>query len=98
MASVYGKGDLVRVTGVFTDSDGVETDPTAVLFKYKTPAGSTTTLTYGVDGALVKSATGIYYVDVSVTESGRWWHEFSSTGTGQAVDEAYFECRPSNVE
>jgi hypothetical protein len=98
MASVYGKGDLVRVTGTFTDSDGVATDPTAVLFKYKPPTGATVTYIYLTDAELNKSATGIYYVDVSATESGVWWYEYSSTGTGQAVEEAYFEVRPSNVE
>ena len=98
MAEVYGKGDLVRVTGTFTDSGDVAVDPTAVIFKYKPPSSATVTYTFGVDAELVKSATGIYYVDVSATESGQWWHEFSSTGTGQAVDESYFVVRQSNVE
>ena len=98
MASVYGKGDLIRVTGTFSDSGGTAIDPTAVIFKYKPPSSSTVTLTYGVDGELVRSATGVYYADISATESGVWWHEFSSTGTGQAVDESYFEVRQSNVD
>ena len=98
MASVYGKGDLVRVTGTFSDNNGTAVDPTVVLFKFKAPSSATVTYTYGEDGELIKSATGVYYVDVSATESGKWWHEFSSTGVGQAVNESYFEVRQSNID
>jgi hypothetical protein len=58
--------------------------------KYKTPRGVTTTLTYGVDVALVKDSTGNYHVDVDVTEAGQWWVRFYSTGTNQAAAEDFF--------
>ena len=90
MANFFQVGDLVRVTGTFTTLAGAATDPTAVFFSYKTPAGVTTTLTYGVDAALVKSSTGVYYVDVNVTAAGNWYYRFYSTGTGQTADESYF--------
>lgn len=97
MANQYHVGTLVRVTGTFTDSGGSAVDPTTVTFKYRTPEGVTTTYVYTTDAELVKSSTGVYYVDVSVTSSGVWWHEFSSTGTGQAASEAYFEAKESHV-
>lgn len=82
----YQKGDLVRVTGTFTNSAGTAIDPAAVFFAYTNSAGSTTTLQYGVDGAVVKSSTGVYYVDVSASSAGRWYWRWYSTGTGQAAD------------
>jgi hypothetical protein len=83
--NVYDKGDLLRITGTFTNASNAAIDPTVVLFKYRNPAGTSTTLTYGVDAALVKSATGIYYVDLDMSSSGVWYAKFQSTGTGQAA-------------
>lgn len=90
MANLYDVGDEVRCTGTFTDADGTAQDPTGVTFKFTDPSGNTTTYTYGTDAQLVKSATGVYYVDVNVDEAGRWWYRFAGTGTGQAADELYF--------
>jgi len=90
MANFFQVGDLVRVTGTFKTLAGAVTDPTAVFFSFQTPAGTTATYTYGTDAALVKSSTGVYYVDVSVTSAGNWRYRFYSTGTGQTADEGYF--------
>lgn len=95
--ATYDYGDLVHCRGVFTTSAGVATDPTAVLFDYKTPAGVKTTLTYGVDASLVKSATGDYYVDVNANAAGTWYYRFYSTGTGQSASEDSFCVNPTNL-
>ena len=87
----FDKGDLVRCTGTFTDSAGDATDPAAVFFQFTNPAGTQTEYEYGADAELVKSATGIYYVDVDVSSAGRWYYRFYSTGTGQAADEQLFD-------
>jgi hypothetical protein len=86
----YDIGDLVRVSNAFTNTAGAAADPTDVYMQYKTPRGETTTLHYGVDVALVKDSTGTYHVDVDVTESGKWWVRFYSTGTNQAASEDFF--------
>ena len=78
--NVYDVGDLVRCTATFA-TNGTNVDRSAVAFKKKTPSGTSTTLTYGVDGTLVRSATGIYYVDVSATEAGDWSYRFAATGS-----------------
>lgn len=90
MANQYDLGDLVRCTGVFTDSDGNAQDPTTVYFKIRNPAGTITSYIFDVDGELVKSATGTYYVDIDCDEVGQWWYRFHSTGTGQAAGENAF--------
>lgn len=95
MSNTYDYGDLVRVIGTFTDAAGAATDPTAVLCKVRDPSGNVTTLTYGTDTALVKSATGMYYTDINVDEVGTWHYRFYSTGTGQAAGESMFYARAS---
>ena len=89
MANTYHKGDLVRCTGTFTNAAGTATDPDVVKASIRSPS-TTTTYTYGTDAELVKSATGIYYVDVSASASGVWWYRFFSTGTGQGAGETHF--------
>ena len=78
--ATYDKGDLVRCTGTFTNSDGDAVDPAAILFKVKDPSGNVTSYTYGVDDDLVKLTAGVYYVDVDADEVGEWWYRFYSTG------------------
>ena len=95
MANHYHDGDLVRCTGTLSDSDGVAQDPAAVLFKFTTPSGTTTTYTYGTDAELVKSATGIYYVDVDGNAAGAWPYTFYATGSGQSAAEAFFHVEAS---
>jgi len=91
----YDKGNLVRVTGTFKNSAGTLIDPTVVNFAYYVAGAAPTVLVYGTDAGLVKSSTGIYYVDVSLTSSGTWYYRFYSTGTGQAAEEWKLLCNES---
>jgi len=84
-------GDLVRVTGTFTTAAGSAVDPSTVTFYARTPAGIVLDYVYGTDAEVIKSATGIYYVDVSANEVGRWRYSFRSTGTGQAAATGAFQ-------
>lgn len=90
MANEYDKGDVVRCSATFTNAAGTPIDPTAVIFKFKTPASAITTYTYGVDAELVKDDTGDYHVDIDANAVGVWAYRFYSTGTGQAADEDIF--------
>jgi hypothetical protein len=80
----YYVGDLVRISATWTNAAGSVTDPTAVLAKYRDPAGTVTTYTYGTDTELVKDSTGIYHVDIDADSAGKWLYRFYSTGPGQA--------------
>lgn len=93
--ATYDVGDLVRVTGTFTNSAGEALDPTAVNCKVKDPSGNVVTYVYGTDDELVKTSTGVYYVDVDADEAGDWWARVYSTGTGQAASEYIFSVRLS---
>lgn len=79
----FTKGDLVRVSG--TVAGTVNVDPDAVYAQILPPSGSASTYQYGVDDEVIKSATGVYYIDVNLGTAGTWYYRFYSTGTGQAV-------------
>ena len=90
----YDKGDLIRCSAAFTDSDGAAADPDVVVFSFTEPDGSLTTYTYGTDVELVKDSTGNYHVDVDGNAAGTWFYRFHSTGSGQAADESLFQVDP----
>jgi hypothetical protein len=89
----YDIGDLVRLTGTFTDLDGTATDPSGITMSIKIPNGTVTTLTYGVDGSLYRSSTGIYYTDFAPTMEGLHYYRFAGTGAVTAAEEQNFYVR-----
>lgn len=95
MANAYDVGDLVRISATFANVSGVNADPTTVKAKFKNPAGTVTTYTYGTDVQLVKDATGKYHVDISITSNGEWWYRWEGTGAVQAAEENDFVVRKS---
>ena len=96
MANVYAKDSSVRVSSEFTIS-GTDTDPSVVKCFYKDPNNVVTTLTYGVDNALVKDSTGKYHVDITTTIVGNWWYRFEATGAVVAANEAEFVISLSQI-
>ena len=90
--NVYENGQQVRCTCTFT-VNSVNTDPTTVTAKVKDPSGVETSYVYGVDEEVVKSAAGIYYIDVTTDENGLWYFRFEGTGTCVAVEESAFRVR-----
>jgi hypothetical protein len=84
----YVKGDSVHFHNEFRDphTDAL-VDPTAVVFKYETPAGAQTTLTYGSSVELTKSSTGKYQAAVTLDASGTWHFRWETTGTYKGADE-----------
>ena len=91
MANEYQVGDLVRVTGTWTDATGAVTDPTTVLAQHKDPSGNVTALTVG--GGITKSGTGIYYYDIDVDEDGTWLYRFygqGGSGGSLGANESFF--------
>ena len=95
--NTYDIGDTPRLTATWTDINDLAVDPSAVTFTWKTPGASVTTYTYGVDAQLVKSSTGIYYVDLALNASGKWSYRFAGTGPGAASAENQLNVRESLV-
>ncbi len=84
MANSYTIGQRVRVSVTFG------TDPSTVKFKYRLPSGTITTLTYGVDGALVKDSSAHYHVDLDVTAAGDYACRFEGSGNQFTAVEGTF--------
>ena len=95
MTTTYDYGDQVRVTCTFTNLAGSAADPTGITFKWRTPAGTTSSYVYGTDAELVKSATGIYYVDLTLNVEGTWYYRFEGTGALVAADEGHLLVKDS---
>ena len=95
----YLEGSTVRVQATFVVG-GVNTDPTTVTLKVKSPAGVTTTYTYA--GATVtKSATGIYYKDLGPTildVPGKWYYRWIGTGAAAGVAETLLTIIASEID
>lgn len=76
-------GDTIRLTNSFYVGTTL-TDPTTVTLVVTDPSANTEgTYTYA-GSTITKSATGVYYKDLTVDEDGVW--EYTWTGTGTAAD------------
>ena len=93
----YTQGDVVRVSVVFAASNGVFADPTTIVVRYKTPTGTTTAWTYGVNSEVVKDAVGKYRADISVTAGGIWNFRWEGTGVLQGAAQGTFEVTATNA-
>ncbi len=80
-ASVFfeSTSELARLSNTFTVSD-VATDPTTVTLTLTSPSGTATDYTYAL-AEITKSATGIYYKDVTCSAAGEWTYKWVGTGT-----------------
>lgn len=85
----FDKNDVVRIQTTFTNTAGTATDPTDVSIVVKPPSGTETTYDYN-PGDIVKSSTGIYYLDVTANATGMWVFRWTGTGTVAQIDEGQF--------
>jgi hypothetical protein len=98
MPNEYAVGEQVRCTGTFTNAAGTNVDPTIVFFQIRDPTNTVSTVTeyqYGVDPEVVRSAVGVYYIDVDGDKPGHWYYRPYSTGSGAAAKEGEFRVKSS---
>lgn len=62
--SEINPGATVRISATFKNADGQAADPTTVVFTSK--LDTETSLTYGVDAAVIKDSVGNYHIDYTV--------------------------------
>ncbi len=77
----YHVGDVARLQVTITIS-GVNSDPTDITCRIKSPTASTETVTY--PGQIVKDAVGVYHYDLLLTSVGDWYFTWLSTGAASA--------------
>jgi hypothetical protein len=97
VTAVYDVGDAPRLTATFLNASGTPTDPTAVTFRVREPDGTVTAYVYGTDPELIKSSTGVYYVDWPCTQRQRHYVRFEGTGTVAAIVETEFVGKGNSV-
>ena len=75
-------GQSVRLWGVF-EQDGAFADPSEVTIMHRDPSANEASEVYnGGAGNVVKSATGKYYLDLTLDEAGTWaWRVKGATIT-----------------
>ncbi len=95
MGNTYTIGQMVRVTATFNDSSGMETNPTSVVAKYRSPNGAVTSLVYGTDADVVRDSTGIYHIDLLLNAEGVWHYRVEGTGTVTAAAEGWLTAAES---
>ena len=93
--NVYQLGDLIRSEVQFFDDNGDPMDPQTINFSIRKPNGQLITFVFGTDPEIVKDAPGVYHCDADIDVTGRWFHRWFSTGTGQTADERSFTIQPS---
>lgn len=101
--NVYDIGDTVKIytSTPFTDNDtDAAMDPNTVNFKVREPDGTTTTYEYGVDGEVVKNATGDYEMIVKPDSAGTWRYRIeglNASGAAISAQEGSFEVNVQRV-
>lgn len=91
---IYQPGDTVRLSTTFMVGTTL-TDPTAVTLVYRSPAGTSTTLVYLTDVALVRDSVGAFHADIVAATEGVWSWKWTGTGTAAGIDEGTFTVEPT---
>jgi len=97
--SNYLLGRKIRLTVTITSiATGLAADPDNLMLTIRNlDTGVSTIYEYGIDEEVVKSATGIYYADVTPDVGGHYAYRWSCTGTiTDAVEDNYI-IEPSQV-
>jgi hypothetical protein len=85
----YNIGDLIRISASFTNTASALTDPTALNIVVKAP-GASVLHTYGTSASLIKSSSGIYYLDYPAASSGEHYYTWTATGAVETSEEGAF--------
>ena len=95
MANTYTKGTNVQVSASFKLA-GTLVDPDPLTVRVEDPAETAASYLYITGGTtVVKSATGIYYLNVNASTVGTWHYRFESGSTNRGAEEGTFEVRKS---
>ena len=104
MSHAHYPGANVRASLTVTSkTTGAKVDPVPLVVLVQNPAGTITSLTYGVDAAVVRDALGEYHVDIAVpsandsTAVGDWFVRAKGTGSSPGSGETFFNVKKSGV-
>lgn len=97
--NTYQLDTLIQLDTTFTQSDGVTViDPTTVLLFIQTPDGVVAEYTTSTTPGIMKVSTGIYYLQIEVSQSGPWIYKWQGTGAVNITSpDVYFQVNQSAV-
>jgi len=82
-------GNMIRLSGIFTDSSSKRVDPTSITLKVKTPSGNVESY------SPTKHSIGMYFYDYVPSSSGKHYFRFESSGDVISADEGWFTVSPT---
>ena len=99
MSGSYDVGDLIQLTGTFTDSTGGPVVPTGVRFLVKDPLATVNVYTTSTTPIVVADSSYSFSVQITADQKGKWYYRCeSSTGAnGQAAEESWFKVLKQQV-
>lgn len=98
--SSYTLGRKIRLTVTITNANtGVAVDPDNLTLTVRNrDTEASTAYVYGVDALIIRSATGVYYADVTPNDDGNYAYRWSCTGTIEDAVEDTFVIHKSLVQ
>jgi hypothetical protein len=95
--AAYDIGNKIRITGTFTNplNGDAKVDPDTVYCSVCNPSSEKTHYEYSVDEEVIKSSTGVYYLDLPLDESGNWyvrWWGVDGLDIATVAEEVFIEC------
>lgn len=86
----YELGNVIKVSGSFTDSNDEPVDPSQVSVSILTPGKSLLSYVYNQGQEVKKEGTGIYYIEINANITGDWYVRFFSSGSIISASEILF--------
>lgn len=89
-------GEAIRLRNTFRNADtGLVEDPSSVELILTDPSGNEESHTYD-PGTLVRESEGVYHLDFTPDERGRWYGTWSGVGGLSVVEPFSFVIRPED--
>lgn len=76
-AELFDVGDMVLLTGTFTDLNEIPADPNTVTLKVRDPQGN---ITEYAEVDMAHPETGTWSYELLLTRGGEWTYRFAGTG------------------
>jgi hypothetical protein len=93
----YVPGAVTRLSVAITDVADIAVDPGALRLKFKTPAGVTTTYTYGTDVEVVRDSAGAYHADLPLPAAGQYRYRWEADAPYAGASEGFLHVAESLV-
>jgi hypothetical protein len=99
--NTYMSGSLVTSYANFVNAAGTPTDPTTITLKYRTAAGSITTVVYP-SSPITRVSAGSYSANLDTTGWAGpglllWTIEWIGTGAVQAINSGGWQVEPATL-